>query len=865
MAATSIPTLQDSLDNNPSNMANAAMNAMAMRPNTGIPLLDAILSNSATTVASMTGNMDMRFIPTPGPGMNVREAYTSRDVMTPLARTMRDQAAYQFGAAFGTSLAGVGTAMGANKLFNMSPSQFERELVNAGTSPMGRAAMDFMMDQPAMQQMFGGNPMAAADMMFSQRNMLGNAPGGRLLNPYDVVGQTAYAAHASNYAQSLMRAAYSGPGGASGILNPNVTGSFNFNEFAYIGLRAAQEGMPGMRGLNVGGDQFTGGAVAMRRVLDAVKMNVGDMGTPQLFEQLARIEGPRWGRMNPQAMESNLYNLKAISSLTGGNAFGTAASISETFRAGGYEIGGQASTYLAQHIGGIQTALGGDINGITQRQTGLLYQNLESRSGGDAMAMEYIKQTMGGRPEVDRMYDNWRSANDFGTRADRANIAAQMYNSFAPGLEAALRDPVARRDFFAHALTAQSRANAIRTTMTGARTEYGEQIREGVRSSLQLQVANMASAAGLGFVDTTMAGQNAFLGGLDAIADKTPGLDAVRQNARIRLSATSDPAEKRRIMGDLLGSAALKDAAPHLRQQMSDAELADKAGRVFSTEGKEAFVLQGTITELMHTSGDPEMRKEIDKINYDKNLTPEGKAKAKAAYMAEWASKGEMESKLYGDAQNLMKRKVNEAENTFRGTERARTITNAMAVDPIAGQKDLEKMNLILTSGALDGDAAKAIRSSKVVNDAQKKELTDALNEKDPERRKQRLAPIREQFYSAVAQMATSDAGAAGKLGKTYDAIMESAAGMGQTAAVDKMKGAIAKADAGVQDHGSEAYLSDLQRITRNALGGTASEAVKGDAKGKGGSGGGGSGAGGPIKITGTLFLKDGKLEGTVN
>ena len=872
-------TLSASLSGNPNNMTNPGMNALMTGPNTGIPRLDAIFANSATAWAMLTGNTDMKYIPTVTPGMNLRESYMSRDVTTPLYQTARDQAAYQFGGTFASSLAQVGVTTGVNRMFNMSPDQFRRELVNAGTSPMGRAAMDFLMQQPAMQYAMGGNPMAAAESVFSQRYMLGNTPGGPLLNPLDVVGQTAYAAHASNTLLSLARAAYSGPMGATAALNPSVTQGYNFEEFAYMGLRAAQAGMPGMRGLGVTGDQFAAGNMQVARTMAAVRANMPGSDITQQFAMLEQLGGSDiWRKGDLRGAEASMYEMKALSGMLGGDVLATSTAVSQTLRRAGFDTGIRGSQAIAQRIHAIQNVTGGSTADIGARQTAMSLVGLNSVQGGDTIAMEMMREAMPDDPRVGTLYNNFQRAVMLGSKQEQQQIASRLYSTVSPGLAETLSNPVARTTAFSQILSRGGQANVLRTVLRGQQNEYQERTMESLAARMEGQVGDMEADLGRGYMDTTAVARSAFENSLDRLAVADPSVRSAAAAAKSRLSQIRDPGEQRAAMEAMLETGPLKRYSSAIRTNMARGEV---GARLQSLAGSEDdFVAMRQADTLRSGFGNADQVRDLDYIMSGSKTVGE-RNNALRGLVGRVSSQDANMGRLMSTVAEQSREEWRARQNVAVAT------TTAMSIAGFAKTAGIDKAigaatTLVgMTSGQLQFNPEQTrgiLENMPFMNDAQKAYAQEAFATGD----QAKIKRIGGWFAAGLGSWSQGLLNAEGALGGYFKGVTESTDANATDAAAGIQSKAVAAADMWVQDQKLPGSTTGIQGMLAAAdqgktLGAQMSRLV-GVEKGSGavpktgaGAGGGGiiggAGGAGPVQISGTLLLQDGTgyVEGMLN
>lgn len=864
--------LKSSLANNPSNMATPGMNALQLGPQTGIPLLDAIFSNSAQTVASLTGIGQVRYIPVPGSGMNMREAMIARDITTPLYRTMQDQAAYSYGSAFGQSLASVGVMTGVNRMMNMSPDAFTRELVNAGSSPMGRAAMEFMMQQPAMQQALGGNPMAAAESVFSQRRMLGTAPG-QMLSPMDITGQWAAAQHASEMQQSLMAAAYSGPNGMSAALNPMVTRGFNFEEFAYMGLRGAQAGMPGMRGMGVSGDQFAGGTMAVTEMMAALRGNVGTSDPIKLFNHLERIAGPDWGKSDVRGLTAAFHQTKALSSLLGGDVFETASGFAETFRGTGYELGVTGATTLAGRAHAIQNVTGGNLANIAGRVGGMAISGLNSQQGGDAMSMEWVRQNIIGDPSkpdnkhAGAIYSNWQNAVAHGNKAEQAQWANKMYSTYGRGMDTIMADPTMRREAWDNMLDKQSRDNVIRSIGVGQNREFIQRTQESLAGTAEGVLADLRGATGRGYQDTSATYETSVMDQLRGRAKAYPNdMLGIVSSAEKMLGSITDPGARRAALDGLMNSdPRLKPQADEIRRNANMASRDEEFKRLSSPEALADAQTTGQMEILRGRGYD---RAVNDAISSDMKS---GGLKAQAALAASMRAGSTDIAQAFDAQDKSVKENIEAQRGTYAATREAERIqTAAHSVNTKGAMRDLS--DLLSGKTTYDTRTAGLVDSNPVLNDAQKQRFTEALKSGDGA--KMRAAKSELDRISVAIQGAEVVAG--GGTGQGVRGSQEAMGAAGTAAVADLMGRKLSRDDALINDVGLPGSQTGLAGLVsgidagkggfKSALQGLGMEAIPGTRGAKGAPAGatGGVATPGAMQITGTLDLITGQVSGTV-
>jgi hypothetical protein len=433
-------------------------------------------------------------IPSLGPGISPSEARYMRDVNQPMYETAKDQQLYDHGARFGEQTSRMLTNIGVPDMLNMSADDFQRNLVNAGSSPVGRQVVGQVMANKTVQGIMGGDVIGASDQLLGSRHTLGVIPG-ELLDPEDIRGQAAMMQHASDVSSELMKSVYTQADGTQGITpNYDYTRGFTVDDMAKVGTHMAARGVRHMQGIDIDPREKAEGIGEMNRVMESLADLTGSDDISQLMANLDKISNKRWPAIMSMggggALEDSFRQMSAMSKalgVSGDVMVDTVINMQDTLKGsmgitqdhvdlgidgGGY--GGAGGQYMAERVLAISAANPDKSRQQVMAEQGALSAiTMDSEKGRTMQLVNYLDQQ---NAISAPLYEALEEAVDLGDTQKQRSVTDEIFRK-AYGSEFIGRELAQNDNYMSQVIQDTDDATAVRTMsqiMSMAGSELGE-------------------------------------------------------------------------------------------------------------------------------------------------------------------------------------------------------------------------------------------------------------------------------------------------------------------------------------------------------------------------------------------------------
>lgn len=509
---------------------------------TGNPAVDSILTAIAPIIGSAMGMGRPGIVPSLSGGQSPYDALYARNVTIPLMQTYTAQSLIGFGSAFSGTIHDVLNNFQLNKLLNISSENMRNAIENAVSSSIGQTLLQYAVNMPVMQNIMGGDIMAAINTTARMRHLLLPAQYGGPVFPMDIAGQTFIMQNALDFNRILFSRIYgTGPDGSMSVLpDLSYTRGFRtediFSIAEYMVRANAQlynfsgERIGQMRGLTVAPDwsnpesvrsavtqsnidKVQYGIGRMVRVLDVLKQFTGDANIDELFSNLDLITGGKWATISPQTIERSLRELSSAAKILNisskemfnvlteiQDATSAAFGISAGARALGVNAGGysgiEVGQYLTEQAAFISSVKGTPLNRVIAQQTALLSLGVNSVQGRDIQLLAYAAQQGLISPgEFTNVLDSLR----YGTKADQESIVKNIFiRAFGGIAEArAITNNPELMQFIRENTRGEIARQALDAIFTAQNYEISERIYGSALSMLERNQQIASSNAGL--------------------------------------------------------------------------------------------------------------------------------------------------------------------------------------------------------------------------------------------------------------------------------------------------------------------------------------------------------------------------------
>ena len=460
------------------------------------------------------------------PGMSVQESIYATNVTARQWALTQQQALYQISQGVGGDFARIGERLGMPQTLGMSTSDFRKMISQGASTPASQALMGAMMNNTGVQQLMGGNPLAAYQTMFSNRNLFGIA-GGELIDPYDANQQDRVRRITSDMSAAIVSASRNGL-----LPNYNFTRGFGEEKQAQFVTMMQQSGgfgnlVPQLEKAGEGTQEYSDiiskfqqRVGSMNKMFEALNDLTGAGGdVTQLAASINKLTQGEWPRMDQDKLRRSLREMEAVAQMfdvskqdmlqtvtmmqgTVQGALGVTANQAASGMAGGGFASLPVANNLSALVYSIASATGrqspADIARISQQQAGLAARGLQSRAGQMATFIEYAGQE--GMIDQD-LYNRARTAYSMGSVAEKSIIAEEVlrrsFGSEAEGRRA-IDDPYFRR-MMQERMSPDSAQRTLDTIMQGQRYEYQTRFMQQMRGRVQRGSKAMQRAGSLEF------------------------------------------------------------------------------------------------------------------------------------------------------------------------------------------------------------------------------------------------------------------------------------------------------------------------------------------------------------------------------